>query len=136
MKTACFPSLILLALLLIIGVAHAESDVSISGGNGDSGLLLSGDWTSSEGDSMTIHQTGNDFRADYNLKNGRIIGKLNGNSVEGLWIQDSSSRRCSYAVDNSYYWGNTRLNFTSQNYSGNWGYCSDEPSYVWSGSKK
>jgi hypothetical protein len=107
-----------------------------SGENGDFGPSYSGNWTSSEGGSMTINQEKTDFRARYAASNGRILGKMNGSSMEGYWVQDSSGKRCSSMVDNSYYWGRIRLNFTSQSYSGHWGYCDDEPRLTWSGAKK
>ena len=107
-----------------------------SSGMGDFGLSISCNWTSSESGSMAIQQYGSDVRATYPLKNGRIQGRMNGTALEGYWIQDSSGRRCSYPVDNSYYWGRIRLNFTSQSYSGSWGYCDDEPRSNWHGTRK
>ena len=95
---------------------------------------ISGDWTSSEGGSMSINQNGPDVAATYNLKNGRVLGILSGRVLNGYWLQSSSDRRCSTAYDGSYYWGRVTLTFAGTSYSGHWSYCNDAPHSPWTGS--
>lgn len=96
-------------------------------------VYISGDWTSSEGGSMSVNQNGVNISASYNLKNGRVLGVLSGSVLNGYWVQSSSDRRCSTAYDGSHYWGRVTLTFTDTSYSGYWSYCNDVPRSPWTG---
>jgi hypothetical protein len=85
---------------------------------------------------MTINQSGSDIIVSYTWQNGRIIGKLVGNVLAGNWIQGSSDQRCSYAKENSFYWGKLNITFSGNSYSGTWGYCDTEPKTDWKGKRK
>jgi len=118
-------------MLKVSSITPMESDLPDT-----VGISISGSWTSSEGGSLAIQQTDTEIQATFPVKNGRIMGKLNGNTMAGYWVQDSSGRRCSYQKDNSFYWGKIVLNFTPRSFSGYWGYCEDEPRSGWRGVRK
>ena len=98
---------------------------------------INGSWTSSFG-KMELSSAGNrNYTGTYQDGKAKIHGKKNGNNLTGHWIKNSSSQRCKYAIDGSYYWGTVSLNFNSNNksFNGNWGFCNDTRSGSWSGSR-
>ncbi|HPC87006.1 MAG TPA: hypothetical protein P5208_04910 [Smithellaceae bacterium] len=99
-------------------------------------MNLAGNWTSSEGGAMTIHQNGSEIRGTYTLKDGVITGTLSGHTVKGYWIQNHSGRRCAESRNNSYYWGTMQFVFTQNDYTGTWGYCDDRPTNPWTGRRR
>ena len=94
---------------------------------------INGSWTSSFG-KMELSSVGNrNYTGTYQDGKAKIHGKKNGNNLTGHWIKTSSSQRCKYAIDGSYYWGTVSLNFNSNNksFNGNWGFCNDTRSGSW-----
>lgn len=113
--------------------------VFLSQFNGGHALAVdvSGTWNSNWG-KMTLKQSGSEVTGTYATNNGKIFGTLNGNVLEGVWTQSSASRKCSTESYGSRYWGRIRFVFDQGGrFSGNWGYCNDEPkSGGWSGTRQ
>jgi len=120
-------------ILLAIGILFF---IAVCGCAGPKIKNIAGNWTSSEGGSMTISQNGSDIRGTYSMKEGIIIGKLSGNTISGHWIQNSSGQRCSTLRSNSYYWGPMKLVFADDSYSGKWGYCDGPQNNPWTGQRR
>lgn len=93
---------------------------------------LSGTYNSTEG-VLTLHQNGDRVTGRYNKDNGEVTGVAYENVLDGLWIEDSSDRRCTTPRNGRYYWGRIILEFTGNGFSGSWGYCNDAPSRPWTG---
>jgi hypothetical protein len=66
---------------------------------------LRGSWTTEFGDTMVIEQETPQFKARFNFKDGRIVGELRGDTMNGLWIQSSSKTSCSEERSGSFHWG-------------------------------
>ncbi len=98
-------------------------------------LNIEGTWGSTEGD-IRFRQQGNRVSGRYGSDNGEIVGSLTSQIMQGYWIEDSSSRRCSTAKNGRYYWGSIELTFDGDRFGGRWGYCNDPPTQSWSGQRK
>jgi hypothetical protein len=115
----------------VIDQAEAESQSkSGAGANTGAGVSaiagsVSGKWRSSEGE-VTLTQSGRAVQGGYNNDGGEIVGEMNGNVLEGYWIENSSGERCATAKNGRYYWGRIRWTFESGKFVGNWSYC-DKP---------
>ena len=108
-------------------------------GGGQTGLdRVGGRWSSTFGVIHFPNSSGGDLRASYTSGGGRIIGKLNGRRLTGIWVQNSSGRRCNTARDGSYHWGRMEFTFNQKlnEFNGVWGYCEDRPAAAWAGKKK
>ena len=66
----------------------------------------------------------------------RLKGSPSGLFV-GLWIEPFTIRTCDTTVEKSPHWGRVVLKFgeTACSWTGKWGYCDDEPSHEWVGSR-
>lgn len=91
---------------------------------------LTGTWSIEFGDTMVVSQGTPEFKARFNFKDGRIIGTVNDNTMTGVWVQSSSKSKCSEKKDGSYYWGEIKLVFSGNSYTGVWGYCEEEPNRI------
>lgn len=96
---------------------------------------IAGTWTTSEGE-LSLIQQGNQITGSYPTDHGEVTGILYGDLLEGYWIEDASSERCSAAKNGRYYWGRLRLQFQGDMFSGKWGYCENELSLNWTGKRK
>ena len=99
---------------------------------------VSGVWGTSFGD-VTLYQQGNRVTGSYPSDNGEITGVMNGNVLEGFWIEDAAAHRCSSPKNGRYYWGGIRWTFNndSNSFTGGWSYCNDNPGASgWNGSLK
>ncbi len=65
--------------------------------------LVEGRWKTTWGD-MTLQQQGMRIQGNYAEDNGEVYGELSGNVFSGIWIEDSSSKRCSTPRNGRYYW--------------------------------
>lgn len=66
----------------------------------------------------------------------RLKGSPSGLFI-GVWIEPVSARPCTTTVEKSPQWGRAVLKFdkTASSWTGKWGYCDDEPSHEWVGSR-
>jgi len=85
---------------------------------------IAGRWQTSWGE-MTLSQSVASVSGTYASDNGQITGDLNGNVLEGYWIEDSSGQQCSTPLEGRHYWGRVRMIFdpTSASFKTEWGYC-------------
>ena len=98
---------------------------------------INGNWTSSYG-MMKLSSVGNNnYTGTYENGSGKIHGIKIGRNLTGHWIKGNSIQRCNYPVDGSYCWGTVSLNFNSNNrsFNGNWGFCNNNRSASWTGSR-
>lgn len=86
---------------------------------------LVGRWKSSEGD-LFLAQSGSSITGSYSSDGGEIVGEMNGNVLEGYWIENSSKERCASAKNGRHHWGRIRWVFDGKKFSGTWSYC-DKP---------
>lgn len=108
-----------------------------SGGAGVRGVTVdpSGTWKTAYG-TMTFRRDGAGYRAEYDSDQGRIIGTMRGNVLEGVWVEASSSHKCKTPRDGSYYWGRVVFEFSPDRFEGRWGYCDSAPTLDWSGARQ
>ena len=99
--------------------AVGASAIATASGN------VAGKWRSSEGE-ITLTQSGRAVKGGYNNDGGEIVGEMNGNVLEGYWIENSSGERCATAKNGRYHWGRIRWTFDGGKFIGNWSYC-DKP---------
>jgi hypothetical protein len=93
-------------------------------------------WNSSQG-VVQFRQQNIKVRGDYLAnEHGQIVGEMQGNTLQGQWIEDKADRRCATAVEGRYYWGRITLTFSGTQFQGAWGYCNDAPTQAWTGKLK
>ncbi len=111
---------ILLAALMLPGICQAFN--------------VSGTYNSTEG-ALTLNQSGDRVSGRYSNDNGELIGLMFNQVLEGFWIGDKAGQRCDTPKHGRYYWGRVVFNFSSNGFSGSWGYCNEVPSRSWNGSR-
>ncbi|NTV95964.1 MAG: hypothetical protein HGA75_11205, partial [Thiobacillus sp.] len=87
---------------------------------------VAGKWKTSEGE-MTLNQAGRSVTGSYASDGGEIVGEMNGNVLDGYWIENGANERCATPRNGRYYWGRILWTFTGDRYSGTWGYCDKAP---------
>lgn len=110
----------MLAVLLVPALGHTFN--------------VAGRYDSSEG-KMTLQQSGDRVQGRYGNDNGELTGILFDSTLDGFWIENSSSRRCSTPKNGRYYWGRVKLEFSGSGFSGKWGYCEEPLNSTWSGTR-
>lgn len=98
---------------------------------------LSGTWKTTY-NSWQVTHSGDRVSGKYESDDGRIIGNLSGNVLDGFWIEKGSDRKCEAAKDGSYYWGRVTFTFdaTFQTFTGGWTYCDADGSQGgWNGER-
>ncbi len=107
-----------------------------SGGKDLKTLDVSGLWQTSWG-KMSLTQSGEKVEGHYDEDNGEIFGVLKDNVLDGYWIEDSSSERCTEPLRGRYHWGHMRMTFGDPDgFSAVWGYCDGELTRKdWNGSR-
>ena len=93
------------------------------------------------GDGQVFFRTG-EFDTDFGKMNlgetggvyvergGQVtITRVDGNTVEGIWLQSTANQRC---PDGSYR-GRFRFTFTARGFTGQAGYCNEDPNRQWNG---
>ena len=93
---------------------------------------VEGIWKTNEG-MMILRKDGNKVTGTYNQNEGRIVGTLSNNTLDGYWIEDGSEPRCSETREGSHYWGRISFLFTPGEFNGKWSYCGEVPSRSWTG---
>jgi len=88
---------------------------------------FAGPWHTNQGN-MHIEQRDNHAWGDYELKDGRVRGDVDGDLFSGIWTQSSSNRRCFDEREGSHYWGRFRLHLDEDrdHFRGRWAYCNDD----------
>lgn len=97
-------------------------------------FTVSGTYNTTEG-KMTLRQQDDQVTGYYGNDNGELNGTLHNRTMEGVWIEDQSARRCSTSQNGRYYWGKISIKFTNEGFSGKWGYCNDPLTSSWSGTR-
>jgi hypothetical protein len=114
------------AFLLFPSAARAEGD-------------FTGLWRTNMGD-MHIEQDGDRARGDYEMKDGRMHGGIDGDAFSGFWAQSSAAHRCFEERMESHYWGRFTLILSddTEHFHGRWSYCNDDPGSggEWTGSRR
>lgn len=88
-------------------------------------VSVAGKWRTSEGE-LTLVQSGRSVQGSYTNDGGEIVGEMNGNVLEGYWIENGSSERCATAKNDRHHWGRIRWTIEGGRFTGNWSYC-DKP---------
>jgi hypothetical protein len=100
---------------------------------------FSGGWRTNQG-AMRLTQDGDRVTGDYELKDGRVEGHVEGDRLSGVWTQSSADHRCFEERMGSAYWGRfwLRLNRDADHFDGRWSYCDDERSSGgdWTGDRR
>ena len=99
------------------------------------GAGFTGTFSTSYGN-MTFNGNRTGKIAEYGSDKGRIVGNIQGNHINGYWVEYSSARRCSTEKDGSFYWGRFVVDLTGNKFTGKWSYCDAEPGSSWSGTRK
>jgi hypothetical protein len=104
-----------LAVLSLASAASAQED-------------FAGRWRTNQG-AMRLDQDGGRVRGEYELKDGRVRGEVDGDTVNGIWTQSSSNHRCLDERMDSRYWGRFwfQISRDGTQFRGRWSYCEDEP---------
>ena len=101
------------------------------------GASLQGAWQSTWG-AIQFTQVGDYFHGKYATDNGLLMGRIEGNTMHGYWIEDAAGTRCDTPQDGRYYWGHVQLTVAAdgKSFAGSWGYC-DGPTNQgdWTGSR-
>ena len=104
-------------------------------GGYDAPVDIAGKWRNSDS-TMTLDQSGRSVTGRYTNDGGEIVGEMNGNVLEGYWIENGANERCATARNGRYYWGRIRWTFTGDKFTGAWGYCDKPPtSGDWNGER-
>jgi hypothetical protein len=98
-----------------------------------------GAWRTNNGD-MRLDQDGDRVTGSYDLKGGRVRGHVDGESLSGIWAQDTADRRCRETRMGTHYWGHFRfdLNDEADHFDGSWSYCDESfgSGGTWSGDRR
>jgi hypothetical protein len=92
---------------------------------GGATAAVAGKWRTSEGE-LTLTQSGRAVKGSYSNDGGEIVGEMNGNVLEGYWIENGSAERCTTAKNGRFHWGRIRWAFDGNKFAGTWSYC-DKP---------
>ena len=114
----------------------------LSGGGGSAvtpiapapSAAIAGAWNTSEG-IMPLTLNGSTVTGYYSNDTQRIDGTLVGNTLDGYWSKDTSARSCDTLYNGRDHWGRIRFVFEGNSFQGVWGYCGEEPTRSWTGSR-
>lgn len=92
-------------------------------------------WDTDYGRMQISPSRGNHWSGTYLDGKASILGSKDSRGYfSGHWIRsDQSSKRCSYLVNGSYYWGHVQINFGTNSFSGKYRTCDDHQSSNWNG---
>ncbi|HNQ03039.1 MAG TPA: hypothetical protein PKH69_00355 [Thiobacillaceae bacterium] len=99
-----------------------QADQPVSPTGVGSVISVAGRWRTSEGE-LTLIQHGRGVQGRYTSDGGEIVGEMNGNVLEGYWIENGSSERCATAKNGRHHWGRIRWTFEGNRFTGSWSYC-------------
>ncbi len=91
---------------------------------------VTGVWKSKSLGELHIYRYGDIIAGWYSKYGGEIRGKLiDDHTIEGVWAENSSKRKCKKDLYGRNYIGKFRINFNKDfsQITGTWGYCDDEP---------
>ncbi|NJL99173.1 MAG: hypothetical protein HC924_10360 [Synechococcaceae cyanobacterium SM2_3_2] len=95
---------------------------------------IAGAWNTSEG-IMPLTLNGSTVTGYYSNDTQRIDGTLVGNTLDGYWSKNNSARSCDTLYNGRDHWGRIRFVFNGNSFTGVWGYCGEEPTRSWTGSR-
>lgn len=120
-----------LALTAVLALGHAPGAVAAPD--------VAGDWNTNWGE-LSLDQDGTEVDGWFEIDDveGVIYGELQGNVLNGYWLQDSDEDECDEALADSYTWGRLQLVFDRNGrFSGRIGYCDEGLSEGgWTGSRR
>jgi hypothetical protein len=96
---------------------------------------VAGTWDTGEG-LLTLTQDGAAVSGTYTHDEGRIEGTLSGNVLDGYWGEKDSDRDCGSERLGTRHWGRIHWTFAGDGFAGQWGYCEDEPTQSWNGTRQ
>jgi len=124
---------------IVVGALTAPLLVFSTGARAQEDEGYSGSWKTNFG-VMHLEQDGDHVRGDYEFKDGRIRGEVNGAGFSGIWTQSTSARRCRDDRMGSEYWGRVqwRINDQGDRFFGRWSYCNEDPGSAgeWHGERR
>ena len=90
---------------------------------------------------LTVHSDdGVIFKGTYGKKGGRLYGVYDegDRTFRGFWDKPKAKKKCSRKKSGLSYWGKIefRLSSNEDSFTGVWGYCDNQPSRDWSGTKR
>lgn len=111
-----------------LGAAVAGSLLAVAT-SASAQMDFSGLWHTNQGD-MRIDQDGASVTGQYELKDGRVRGRVDGDTLSGIWAQSSAEHRCFEERMGTLYWGQFWLRQSPDGTAlqGRWSYCNDDPS--------
>jgi hypothetical protein len=115
------------ALALVAGPALAE------------GPTFTGVWDTSDGSFqvMTLHQgPRGHVEGTYTFRDGRVDGRAEGRSFDGIWVQSNSGQRCEAERMHSHYWGRLVMRHEGGKFTGAWGYCNEGANRQFNGRRR
>lgn len=99
---------------------------------------VAGTWSTSDG-TLHLYQVGEDVIGWYNIDDGEIYTWFtSSNTLEGRWVEGTSSTACDGEYWGSNAWGKILITFNSDftEFDAKWNYCEQEPTRGdWSGKK-
>lgn len=114
--------------------------------SGGAPVYIAGTWSSDWGDIRFQQKkdgktqvVDKNVSGSYSFYDGSgIYGTMNGNVLEGYWVQPISTRKCASSQYGSRYWGKIRFTFSGNQFTGLSGYCDSEPdkNSEWNGRRK
>ena len=119
------------SLGVFIGAATLLSSLSAAA---QDAADFSGRWSTDYG-LMHLRQRDDDVRGRYDFNGGRLRGQVEDRDLSGVWVQDTSDRRCDEERMGSPYWGRVEFHMSRDRdrFWGRWGYCNENPSRSWNG---
>ena len=124
---------------IVVGALTAPLLMFSTGARAQEDEGFYGTWETNFG-AMHIEQDGDRARGEYEQKDGRIHGEVNGTSFSGIWSQSYSAHRCFEERMGSQYWGRVqlRMNDRGDRFFGRWSYCNDDPGSAgeWHGERR
>lgn len=100
---------------------------------------VTGTWTTDFGTVRLIQSDQGEISGSYETDDGRIIGRIDNNAIDGFWVETASDYTCDTAKMGSRYWGRIRfeLDTAGTGWTGIWSYCDYDyvPGAVWNGKR-
>lgn len=96
---------------------------------------VNGTWSTRYGE-MRLTQTKDVVAGTYEGGRSMVTGILRDRVFEGIWFKPRSGRACPTEREGTRYWGRLRFRFVNDtSFEGAWGYCGDEPTESWTGTR-
>jgi hypothetical protein len=117
------------------GGAVTVGDGEETAGREDAPLDVGASWQTTFGQ-VTLEQDGTTVRGTYDPgQQGRLAGTFEGKVLKGYWSEMESIRECATERLGTRYWGRIRWTFSDGAFTGTYGYCEEEPTSSWTGTR-